>query len=161
MAERRAGPQPRRSTSLVKLGRSRRKRKVLSLDCVLARFASRMRRAPTPAELVLKKRLDAAGIENVFQSPRNDPRRRLACILDFRLPRKVVVEVDGGYHLDLDQQAKDFIRDNALKWAGFKVLRFTNDEVFKDADLVVRVISEELSLRGHRVDPPPETGRGG
>lgn len=46
------------------------------------------------------------------------------CIVDFLAPaRKLVVEVDGGYHGSAERQRSDARRDKRLERAGYRVLR--------------------------------------
>ena len=52
---------------------------------------------------------------------------------------KLVVELDGHDHLAPEKYVSDRIRDRGLQMAGFRVIRFTNDEV---ADDIPRVASE-------------------
>ena len=61
-----------------------------------------------------------------------------ACSPPFRPPR--LSEVDGGQHAE-DRQ-KDRERDKLLTEAGFKVLRFWNNEVFENLDGVLERIQE-------------------
>ncbi|RYZ21431.1 MAG: endonuclease domain-containing protein [Chitinophagaceae bacterium] len=71
-------------------------------------------------------------------------------IVDFTcLEKHLVVEVDGGYHLDPEQKKKDATREEDLLALRFRVLRFTNEEVLNDIDSVVEVIRRALS------DPSP------
>ena len=64
-------------------------------------------------------------------------------IVDFCAPeRKLVIEVDGGQHLDA--QEYDAGRTVFLRSQGFRVLRFWNDEVLRDLDAVLEVILECL-----------------
>jgi len=59
-------------------------------------------------------------------------------ILDFVcLERSLVVEVDGGQHLDSE---KDHVRDQRLAAAGFRVLRFWNNHVLQETDAVLEAI---------------------
>jgi very-short-patch-repair endonuclease len=63
-----------------------------------------------------------------------------ASIVDFMAPaRKVIVEVDGGYHADARRQRADARRDKRLERAGYRVLR-------RPAQLVLSNIAEALSL---------------
>jgi adenine-specific DNA-methyltransferase len=60
-------------------------------------------------------------------------------IIDFVcLEAMLAVEVDGSQHTA--QQAKDKARTEYLKRAGFRVLRFWNNEVLSDIDSVTTVI---------------------
>jgi len=55
----------------------------------------------------------------------------------------LVVEVDGGVHVG--REAQDGERERALEGLGYRVIRFTNDEVERDMDQVVEVIRAALS----------------
>src|ERR1017187_166463 len=60
-------------------------------------------------------------------------------ILDFvSLDAKLVIEVDGGQHAD--QTRQDKVRDEALTQAGFKVLRFWNNQVLHETAAVLHNI---------------------
>lgn len=64
-------------------------------------------------------------------------------IVDFCAPeRRLVIEVDGSGHLD--QVEYDQERSGYLETAGYKILRFWNDEILKDVDTVLGVILETL-----------------
>ncbi len=69
-------------------------------------------------------------------------------IVDFvALHSKLVVEVDGGYHNTPEQQEADRLRTEFLNQVGFKVIRFSNDDVLHDADRVLNEIKGNLNLR--------------
>ena len=52
-------------------------------------------------------------------------------IVDFIcLPRKLIIEVDGGYHDTPEQQAYDAQRTAYFERAGFRVIRFRNEQIF-------------------------------
>ncbi len=51
---------------------------------------------------------------------------------------KLIIEVDGDIHLT--QKDKDQNRDHILNYYGFKVVRFTNDEVLNSMDGVLKSI---------------------
>jgi hypothetical protein len=64
-------------------------------------------------------------------------------IVDFYCPaRRLVVEVDGGVHdgrADVDEE-----RDRILGTLGVRVLRFRNEDVVHEIDVVVRAIAQAL-----------------
>ena len=63
-------------------------------------------------------------------------------IVDFVcLERKLIIEVDGGQHLE---SAADRRRDRQMRELGFRVLRFWNNEVLLNMDGVLEVILEAL-----------------
>lgn len=58
---------------------------------------------------------------------------------------KLIIEVDGEIHKY--QKEEDVTRTNVLNKQGFKILRFTNDEVFDDILKVLEVIKNEVETR--------------
>ncbi|HEX4877250.1 MAG TPA: DUF559 domain-containing protein, partial [Chitinophagaceae bacterium] len=67
-------------------------------------------------------------------------------IVDFAcLDKLVTIEIDGGYHDDPQTKLYDEERTRFLKENGFVELRFTNEEVRKDANAVAEKIKSELS----------------
>ncbi len=51
-------------------------------------------------------------------------------IVDFYCAEKrLIVEVDGSVHKELERQYKDFQRELYLRECGYEFLRFTNEEV--------------------------------
>jgi len=63
-------------------------------------------------------------------------------IVDFAcLRRKLVIEVDGGQHLESEA---DSIRDRWLKGQGYRVLRFWNHDVLRNTEGVLEVIGARL-----------------
>ncbi|MDR0688618.1 MAG: class I tRNA ligase family protein, partial [Prevotellaceae bacterium] len=59
--------------------------------------------------------------------------------------QKLVVEVDGEYHNEKEQQAYDAQRTEYLNSLGYSVIRFTNDEVLYSTKKVVEKIKNTLS----------------
>lgn len=53
------------------------------------------------------------------------------------LKSNTIIEIDGGYHSQEQQQIKDLIRTTDLEQMGFHVIRFSNDEVFTDLSHVL------------------------
>jgi leucyl-tRNA synthetase len=70
-------------------------------------------------------------------------------IVDFVcLDKKLIIEVDGEYHNDIEQKEKDDERTLLLEQKYFfKVIRFTNQEVENDLSNVLFKIKTELSKR--------------
>ena len=66
-------------------------------------------------------------------------------IVDFVcLSSLLVVEIDGKYHQEEETQQKDEVRTDFLNSLGYKVIRFTNEEVVADIDHVINQIKSEL-----------------
>lgn len=60
------------------------------------------------------------------------------------LKYRLVIEVDGGYHGESGQQVSDAQRTQALNDAGFKVVRFTNDDVKANPKAIAEQIYDEI-----------------
>ena len=74
-------------------------------------------------------------------------------ILDFVcLEKKLVIEVDGSQHME--QLHKDEARTKALERAGFRVMRFWNNEVLNEFAGVTEAIFLALKTHPHGPRPP-------
>jgi isoleucyl-tRNA synthetase len=77
-------------------------------------------------------------------------------IVDFAcLSKKLVIEVDGGYHNEENQIEFDKMRSDFLNEKGFKVIRFTNEEVLYNFEKTLETIKTALR------QSPPEEDLGG
>jgi len=66
-------------------------------------------------------------------------------IVDFYCPAaKLIIELDGGQHYSPKAMQEDKNRDNYLQKLGFKVLRFSNSEVFDNTQEVLESIYKHL-----------------
>ncbi len=66
-------------------------------------------------------------------------------IVDFVcLEKKLILEIDGGYHSEYEQIQKDEHRTERLKSMGFNVIRYTNEELFAGTESVLNSIKEQL-----------------
>jgi leucyl-tRNA synthetase len=66
-------------------------------------------------------------------------------IVDFAcLDKLATIEIDGGYHKDLEIKKYDEARTRFLKANGFTELRYTNDEVREDIEAVIKDVVERL-----------------
>jgi len=62
-------------------------------------------------------------------------------IVDFYCkPLNLVIEIDGGYHFKERQKIKDRERQTLLEAMGLHFLRFHDEEVRKDMNVVLRKI---------------------
>lgn len=62
---------------------------------------------------------------------------------------RCIVEIDGPDHRTAEKYAADRIRDNALALEGFRVLRFTNEQIASDMSSVLDVIRHMLTTLRH------------
>ena len=66
-------------------------------------------------------------------------------IVDFLFRKsKIIVEIDGGYHFNEEQQEADKIRTEWLESKDYKVVRFTNEQVLCDTDNVINEVKKTL-----------------
>ena len=66
-------------------------------------------------------------------------------IADFvSLKNLLVIEVDGDYHSTPEQQLLDMERTMFLQRKGFRVIRFTNQEILTDIESVMSKIIKAL-----------------
>lgn len=104
---------------------------------ILKAWAKENRNNPTDAEKLLW--------ENIKQRNNGFAFRRQHIIADYIcdfvcLKKKLIIEVDGGYHNTPEQQEEDRIREERLINLGYKVQRFTNEEIFQELDKVLNII---------------------
>ena len=67
-------------------------------------------------------------------------------IADFiSLRQKLIIEVDGGYHSLPDQLISDEERTEILNYWGYRLIRFTNEEVLFDIDKVLEKVKKEIN----------------
>jgi very-short-patch-repair endonuclease len=80
-------------------------------------------------------------------------------IVDFVcLEKKLIIEVDGGQHSE--QIDYDYKRDGWLRKEGFRVLRFWDNQVLKETEVVKEVIWDALEVQSTpHLNPPPHGGR--
>jgi very-short-patch-repair endonuclease len=68
-------------------------------------------------------------------------------IADFYCPKaKLVIEVDGSQHFRAEGIEYDKARDEYMKSAGLRILRFTNTEVLGDIEGVLERVLEKIPL---------------
>ena len=76
-------------------------------------------------------------------------------IIDFAfLNEKLLIEIDGEYHNDPEQKKYDDSRTEFLENLGYRIIRFTNDEVNNRFQNVIEQIQNELAAS------PLSAGRG-
>jgi len=122
---------------------------------LLKEFVSKHRSYPTEAEkvfweLVKGKKLD------MYKFRRHHIIGQY--IADFVcLQENLIIEIDGLIHQLPNVKSNDEERTKWLESKGFRVLRFTNEEVFGDADNVITKVKSALH---NAVLSPPLGGRG-
>ena len=111
------------------------------VDPKIAR-AKELRKNETKAEALLWELLrgkQLCGLKFGRQHPIDSFYADFACISP-----KLVAELDGGYHDHTPEQ--DLERQKHLEGRGWRVIRFSNEDVLKDAEAITKAIASELSL---------------
>lgn len=62
-------------------------------------------------------------------------------------PSKVVIEIDGSIHDLADVQVRDRRRTELLEQRGFVVVRYTNDDVIYNLDMVMTELQQRIGER--------------
>ena len=69
-------------------------------------------------------------------------------------PLKLVIEIDGGIHKSNDKRVYDIGREAELEHWGIKVIRFTNEEVKDDINLIQNKIKQICLERRSELQSP-------
>jgi very-short-patch-repair endonuclease len=110
--------------------------------------ARELRRSLTPQEARLWRELRGLRPKG-FHFRRQAPVKGFVCFQE-----RLVIEVDGGQHGDDVQADHDVMRDNILRRAGFRSLRFWNSEVNTNLEGVMYSILYDLGAINESVTPP-------
>lgn len=112
-----------------------------------------LRQHQTPTEAILWEQLRARRLAG-FKFRRQYVIEQY--IADFVcVEAKLIVELDGEYHAEVEQAAYDAVRTQFLQALDFRVLRFWNWEVEKDLGMVLEEIERQLTP-----SPSPHAERG-
>jgi very-short-patch-repair endonuclease len=109
----------------------------------LKEFSRKLRNNSTLGEILLWQKLRAGSIMN-YTFNRQKPLGRY--IVDFYCkPLKLVIEIDGSYHFEDEQKIKDKLRQQILEKMDLSFLRFSEQQIRKDMDIVVKAIEQYIS----------------
>jgi very-short-patch-repair endonuclease len=118
-------------------------------------FARHLRHGMTDAERSLWHHLRNRALVG-WKFRRQHPVGRY--ITDFAcIEASLIVELDGGQHTDDRGEAS---RTAVLESAGYRVIRFWDDDALRNTDAVLAVIYDALSAGGPHPNPSPASGRG-
>ena len=130
---------------------------------ILKVFSKNNRRYMPPAESALWEVLRAKKLGYRFrrQHPVDDYIPDFVC-----LSKRLVIEVDGKYHFIGNQHISDQERTYYLNQRGFAVLRFTNDEVIGNTEMIIKKIKEIMDKQptincNDNAQPLPSLGGAG
>ncbi len=106
-------------------------------------FAEDLRKNPTESESIMWDILKSeAYVEYRFR--RQHPISKF--IADFYSHKlRMVIEIDGGYHLRHEQREYDSFRDSDMKEFGISVIRFSDNDVINNSSLVTERLSHFIN----------------
>jgi very-short-patch-repair endonuclease len=107
----------------------------------LKQFSRALRKNMTEAERLLWSKLRGKQLKFQFY------RQRIIgnYIADFYCPKaKLVIELDGGQHYEVDGMEKDMARDAFMSKMGLNVLRFSDRDVFTNLEVILKEIWNRL-----------------
>ena len=108
----------------------------------LTPIAKKLRTNQTEAEKLLWSRLRAKQMEG-RKFRRQEPIG--SYIVDFICyEKKLVIELDGGQHMEPENATKDKVRDEWLQAQGYCVMRFWDGDVFKNLAGVLVTVRASL-----------------
>lgn len=103
----------------------------------------KLRSEMTPAENKLWIRLRSKQLQNLKF------RRQHGIgpyIVDFYCPeKKLVIEVDGDVHAELEQKAKDQEREDYLKKLGLQIIRYRNNDILQNLECVLEDLFQRVA----------------
>ncbi len=107
--------------------------------------AAILREHMTPAESIIWEKLND---RKLFKRKFRRQHPIDIFIVDFYChPLLLIIEIDGGYHLNSDQKEYDLGRASELENWNLKIIRYTNDEVLHSTRIVLKKIQIEFELR--------------
>ena len=107
-------------------------------------LAKQLRERMTQAEILMWDKLKNNQFKG-YKFRRQHPIHHF--IVDFYCHAlKLIIEIDGKYHESEEQKKEDLNRTELLQFQGLKEIRFSNEEVIDDMDLVFKKLEELINL---------------
>ena len=131
------------------------KRKIISYTPNLKELARQLRNNSTKAEIILWQKLKGKqmyGYDFHRQKPIDN------YIIDFFCHELMLgIEVDGYSHQIIEVFNKDVKKEGVMNMIGIHILRFSDEQVLKDTDNVIRTIEWYIAnFEEHTPDPSQE-----
>jgi len=117
---------------------------------LILQHARELRQPQTAAEATLWQHLRNRNL--IYKFRRQHPIDRF--IIDFYCAEaRLCIEIDGGSHFETKQAEYDAVRTGYLEQLGYRVIRFTNDDVRYSIHEVVGEIIRQVEIR---ITPHPD-----
>ncbi|MDO6603552.1 endonuclease domain-containing protein [Arenibacter palladensis] len=119
-----------------------KRRKIIPYNPKLKELARDLRNNSTKAEIILWLKLKSKqmyGYDFHRQKPIDN------YILDFFCQELMLgIEVDGYSHGIVEVYDKDIVKEEKMNYLGIGILRFTDDQILRDMDNVLRAIESYI-----------------
>jgi len=126
---------------------------------LLKEFCKQMRNVPTEAEKVLWEQLSGKKLEGYKFRRQHIIGNYIADFICIK--ENLIIEVDGLIHQLPENIISDAERTQWLEEQGYKVIRFTNEEVIYRLNEVLEKIESELAANKLTSESAPPSGAGG
>lgn len=111
---------------------------------LLKEYAKENKRFQTEAETMLWRQLRTNSLGLHFRRQHIIGRY----IADFVcIATKLIIEIDGGYHSQKEQEIQDYYRTEDLNKMGFKVIRFRNEDIYNNLSSVLDQIFNNIASK--------------
>jgi len=114
-------------------------------------FSDKLRNNETNAEKLLREQIKGKKVEllrfhrqkPIFAYRENSGIDRFFIADFYYHPSRLIIEIDWNIHKDKDVMKYDEIREYLLKEAKYKIIRFNNEEITKNIELVIEKITKQ------------------
>lgn len=110
------------------------------MEKIVKEQASVLRKNLTHAEKLLWERIRLKQLDGLKFRRQQAVGRFIADFICFE--KRLIIELDGGVHIS--QKERDSERDHYLRESGYNVIRFLNEEVEQNIEVVLSRIKEYL-----------------
>jgi very-short-patch-repair endonuclease len=117
----------------------------------MVQIAKNLRQRQTNAEAILWECLRNRRL-NGLKVRRQHPIAQTNYVTDFfSYEQHLVIELDGGIHVH--QQTADAVRQHDIEALGYRVIRFSNEEIFSDLEKTLITILKNVASSGEQPSP--------
>ncbi len=111
-------------------------------------FSDTLRSSETEAEKLLREQIKGKKIEwlrfhrqkPIFAYRENSSLDRFFVADFYYHPSRLIIEIDWNIHKDKDVMKYDEVREYLLNEANYKIIRFDNEEIIENINLVIEQI---------------------
>ena len=106
------------------------------------RHAEYLRNNPTEAERLLWVELQLDPFKEYHFRRQHPIHHFIADFYSHKL--KLIIELDGGYHENPEQQKKDQLRTDLLKFQKLEIIRFTNQQILHEMETALKILLDKI-----------------